>query len=156
MGELEYYRDFYNTAPIAFYTIDLPSMKFSQANPTCIKLLGCNNLAELKKYYNGNLFDKAEFQKLIDEIDNCGSAVNFESELNLVNGKKINVVVNAKRGQHDKCIEGTFTDVSKLKKLSNEEKQKSLATLTKMGEAIEQRINDSFRLFKKPTPQAQL
>ena len=46
--DIEYYRHFYNFAPIGFYITKVEDGEFVLANPACIKMLGFKTFEELK------------------------------------------------------------------------------------------------------------
>lgn len=148
--KIEFYRNFYNTAPIGFYTTCIRSGKFLRANPTCIKMLGFSTMEELRAGCKSTeLYPPEDRERLLSRIQREGIVTDFEIQLNLPNGRKMWVLLSARHCKQGGCIEGSVIDITDKKEMQAElesQKLKGLESLTQMGKAIEKHIEDSFRM----------
>lgn len=91
--DIEYYRHFYNFAPIGFYITKVEDGEFVLANPACIKMLGFKTFEELKANCKSTqLYPPRQRTKLIQSVMKNGSVTNFETEFDLKNGKKFGLI----------------------------------------------------------------
>lgn len=145
--QVKFYEYFYNTAPIGFYTTRLEDGYFLNANPQFIEMLGFDSLEELQDTCKStDLYSLEDREKLLELIQE-GPVTDFEVELHLPNGQEKWVTLSALSCDSLECLEGSVIDITEKKEMQaelNSYKKKGLDSLTKMGQAIEQRIEDSF------------
>lgn len=144
--DIEYYKYFYDFAPIGFYTTKISDGEFLLANPTCIKMLGFKTFEELKNNCRSTqLYPPRQRNKLIQSVIKHGSVTNFETEFDLKNGKKIWINLSARLSKTKDCLEGSITDITD-KILLQEEldnyKKKGLENLIRMSAEIDERIRN--------------
>lgn len=146
--KMEYYQNFYNNAPIGFYTTSITDGTFHNANLACIKMLGFNSLEELAKSCKStDMYSSADREKLLQKIQRQGIVTDFEVELHLPNGKNMWVALSANYCKQGDCIEGSIVNITDKKEIQAEldaAKRESLAFLKKVNKNIEKRIDDSF------------
>ena len=145
----EFYKNFYDTSPIGFYTIDLETGEFLKTNSECLSMFGFESIEELNENYSfQDICCDEKYQKLLDSLE-TDTVTDFEIELNLPNknGSSKWILLSARYCKNRDCIEGSMTDISDKKYVESElvlYKEKELKFLKDISEAIDQRIHDSF------------
>jgi PAS domain S-box-containing protein len=117
----EYYKNFYNTAPVGFYTTDIKTGQFIKANEFCVKMLGCDSFYELTTLKSRDLYTtKKRRAELIAQITLNDQVTDFEIELKLKDGTKKWAILTACLCENSSCIEGSLTDITDRKKMEIE------------------------------------
>jgi PAS domain S-box-containing protein len=144
--ELQKIKKFYDSAPIGFYKTRIDDGTFLMANPTCIKMLGYSNFEEMQSSVkSGDFYPKYERQRLLDAIRENESITDFETQLTLLNGKKIWVQISGQYCPEGDCIEGSITDITDKHKMQEDlEKYKirGLAELRKIEKEIQMKLEE--------------
>ena len=145
VATLDYYKSFYDTAPVAFYVTNINDGTFMKANPFCVNMLGYDSFKDMtNSIKSGDLYDPARRQELVSLIRDKGSVTDFEIKIQLQNGDMKWVVATARACADGICIEGSMTDITDRKKLEIklEEYQKAeIHTLQTLQECCQERIN---------------
>ena len=142
-----YYENFYKNAPIGFYTTNLSDGSICMANPACIRMLGYKDLDDLQRNVKSmDLYPKEDREKFIQKMVKRGCVTDFETQLTVPNGKKLWVLLSGNiKGEH---IQGAVVDINEKHEMKLEldnYKKEGLKAARCIGDAIEQRIDDSFR-----------
>lgn len=142
--KIEYYKDFYDTAPVGFYTTDLKTGKFLKANSFFIDMLGCVSLKELRdKYVTTDFYEPSRRRELLRLLSMNGCVTDFEIELSIPGGDKRWAILTARPCRHGGCLEGSITDITERKKLEAELRNiqvKEMQTLRDIQSAIQDRL----------------
>lgn len=141
----DYYKIFYDTAPVGFYVTSITDGTFLKANPFCVHMLGYDSFARMKKEIkSADLYDPTRRQELINLIKEQGNVTGFEIKLHLPNGDVKWVVLTAQACVDGDCMEGSITDITERKQLEAklEEYQKAeIHTLQNLQESCKARID---------------
>ncbi len=144
LANSDYYKAFYDTAPVGFYVTSIKDGTFLKANPFCVNMLGYDSFEDMKKEVkSADLYDPAKRQELVDVIKEKGHTTGFEIKLQLPNGDVKWVVLTARACADGDCIEGSITDITERKQLEAklEEYQKAeIHTLQNLQESCQARI----------------
>ena len=91
--DIEYYRHFYNFAPIGFYITKVEDGEFVLANPACIKMLGFKTFEELKANCKSTqLYPPRQRTKLIQSVMKMGLLRTLKQNLILKMVKKFGLI----------------------------------------------------------------
>ncbi len=141
----DYYKAFYDTAPVGFYVTSIKDGTFLKANFFCVNMLGYDSFEDMQKEIkSADLYDPARRQELVNLIKERGCTTGFEIELKLPNGDVKWVVLTARTCANGDCIEGSITDVTERKQLEaklEEYKMAEINTLQNLQESCQARID---------------
>lgn len=140
--EREYYKYFYEKAPVGFYTIDISSSKFIKANRFLVNFLNCNSLKELQQIDWVDLCEVEVHNKLLEVVKIQGYATNQEVRLSLPDGTFRWAIVTMSISNCGNYLEGTITDITvrkKLEKKLSEYKRQQLSTLRNLNNQIREK-----------------
>jgi len=159
-NEREYYQNFYNNAPIGFYTTTLTDGTFIKANPALVKFLGIE-FNDLKNIKSTDLYvNPLKRKQFIQMMEQHGEIMDFEAHIQLPTTKEEKwVLMTGKlcRGLCQRqgkclancpgfsCVEGAVIDITEKKKLQLElEKYRELETesLKKIHKSIQSRLKN--------------
>jgi PAS domain S-box-containing protein len=159
----QYYRQFYDSVPVGFYTTSIKDGTFVRANRYCVQMLGFDTFEEMALRVKAkDLYVNPEDRiRLINEIKVHGQVNHFETELKLLNGEKKwiqlsaslclceNCCMGAKHPecQRDQkaCFEGLFCDITEKKNMEIELQSLKSAHMESMRElhsAIESKLQE--------------
>jgi PAS domain S-box-containing protein len=142
----EFYKSFYETAPIGFYTTSIKDGTFLMANPVCVEMLGFKTFEEMKDNVRASdFYPKYERQRLLDGIEKYGRVTDFETKITLLDGRELWVQVSGRYCRSGDCIEGSLTDITEklaMKEELEEYKVKGLAELQEMERAIKMKLKE--------------
>lgn len=131
-ADLDYYRSFYENAPIGFFTANIKDGIFQMANPACMDILNVHTMEELQCVsIFGSLMDeyREDFAELIlhERV-----AIEFETEIVLDNGVKKWVSISARMCKEDQCIEGSIIDITDRKALEEKVHEMAIRGIERM------------------------
>lgn len=150
-----YYKSFYNSVPIAFFTSSIKDGTFVRANPYCVHMLGFDTFEEMaKKIKATDLYlDLDDRKKLIKEIQTNEKVSGKEIQLKLLNGEIKWVEVTASLCKCGKfpmcqmgcgfCFEGVLFDITKKKRMEKEliqVRKDRMKTMRDINTAIEEKL----------------
>ena len=159
-NEREYYQNFYNNAPIGFYTTTLEDGTFIKANPAMVRLLGVE-FSDLKNIKSTELYlDPLKRRQFIHLVEKHGEVTDFEVHIELPLTKEEKwVLITGKicKGLCQRqgkclpncpgfrCVEGAVIDITEKKKLVLEvERYRETETqaLKKIHKSIQARLKN--------------
>lgn len=157
--ESEYYRNFYDNAPIGFCTTKLSDGTFMKANNTLVEMLEYDSLQDLIDNITAidTHPDRQARDKLVENILKNGTLTNYEMPLKTKSGKIKWFSFNGRlcKGMcqtegkclpncmGERCIECSLVDITEKKALQlkvRELKEKQLAILLDTQKAIQEKL----------------
>jgi len=151
----QYYKKFYHSVPISFFTTSIKDGTFIRANPYCVRMLGFETFEEMaRRIKSTDLYVDLDDRKvLIEELLNNHKVTAHPVHIKLLNGEERWVEVTAslcrcgKFPMCDKgcgaCFEGLLFDITKKKKMEDELSQLREARVRAMKDinlAIEEKL----------------
>lgn len=122
--DAKYFKEFYDTAPVGFYTTSVDDGAFLKANKFCIEMLGFENLGQLKNNLKASeIYSPTLRKQLIHRLEEHETVTDFEIPLSLPNNVSKWVILTARLCENKGCIEGSVTDVTHRKELEDEVKE---------------------------------
>jgi PAS domain S-box-containing protein len=141
--ELQWYKDFYELAPIGFYTTSIEDGSFLRANPYCVKMLGYESFEELANSIKSTqLYAKRKRNEIIKKLQS-NDQVTEELRLKFSDGRQRWVLVTARMCKSNACIEGSIVDVTDRKALEDQieaYRKEESEKLERMRISMKQRI----------------
>jgi len=149
---MNFYRDFFDSAPIGFYVTSLNDGTFLKANEQCVKMLGYRTFEQLTADVKAtDLYSPERRSKLISMLKTWGQIGRFDIEMTLKDGTKRWFLVTAKLCEHacsqsdiEPCIRGSIMDVTEQKVLEIQlacRRKQELAGLKDLRKSIEMRLS---------------
>lgn len=146
MDETEYYKEFYDTVPVGFYTTCMKTGRFLKANPFCVKMLGCESFTDLSKNHRStDFYSRTRRKQLIDILELGQSVTDFEIEIHGADGVRRWAILTARPCRNGDCIEGSITDITQRRLLELEIerlKHKEIVKIKAIGEQARARMNE--------------
>ncbi len=143
--KIEYYKHFYDTAPVGFYTTKISDGTFIKANDFCVHMLGCDSFEDLKENVKSmELYPPEHRVILIDKLEKYGRVTDFEIGITLPSGKRKWAILTARKCLHGDCLEGSITDITERKLLEIElqkYKDKEIKSLQQLQEQVKCRMD---------------
>jgi len=143
MDERQHYRDFYEKAPVGFYTTDLRTGRFIKANPFLVNLFGFESLEELKEHDSTEFYPVERRRQLLELIKRQGQATDFEIGITLPNGEHRWAIVTSMMSRCGNYLEGSLTDITERKRLEAEltkYQNEQISTLRSLQNEIKKRV----------------
>lgn len=120
-AKVNFYKTFYDNAPVGFYTTRLEDGYWLKVNPFLLKLLSSDSVEELRSVGTAaDLYDPEQRKEILKELRLRGEVPNFELKFDLPNGESKYVIITAKYCKRGNCIEGSITDVTEKKLMEME------------------------------------
>jgi len=153
--EANFYRDFYDTAPVGFYMTTVEDGTFIKANQQCVKMFGYRTFEQMKAdVKTSELYSKERRSELIDLLRTWGQVGRFEIKMILKDGSVKYFLVSAKLCDDfgcdlcskDQCIRGSIMDITDQRMLElqlDEYKQQQLENIKHLRESIEIRLAEA-------------
>jgi PAS domain S-box-containing protein len=145
MDERQHYRDFYEKAPVGFYTTDLRTGRFVKGNPFLVNFFGFDSLEELRQHDSTEFYPAEQRQQLLELIKRQGQATDFEISVTLPNGEHHWAIVTSMVSRCGKYLEGSLTDITERKQLEAQlthYQNEQISTLRGLQDAIKQRVKE--------------
>ena len=154
--EADYYRMFYETAPVGFYTTTVNDGTFLKANDSCVKLFGYSNFEQLRSSIKSTeLYTQERREYLIQLLRTWDRVGDFEIAMRLQDGteKWVNITARLCKNRagcgmclSQECIEGSIMDITERKLLEMRVKQyevEEVASLQQLRKSIEMRLGSA-------------
>jgi len=114
----DYYKKFYDTAPIGFFITTINDGTFLKANPYCVNMLGYKTFMEMQQQIKSiDLYSERKRQSLIKLLQEHGYVTDFDVKIQLPNGKKKWVSLTVHVCGDGDCLEGSIIDITSRKLL---------------------------------------
>jgi PAS domain S-box-containing protein len=120
------YRYLYESALSGIYRTSIEDGSFLSANLAAAEILGYKSVKELlERCKSSDLYPSDEREKFVKTLQKSGMAKDYEIKVTLEDGREVDLLINARIFSNRGYIEGTITDITKLKKLEEELKRKN-------------------------------
>ena len=114
----QFYKKFFDIAPIGLYTTKIEDGSFVRANAACLNMLGFQTLEEMQsKIKASDLCSKVQRDEMIRQVREHGSVEHFEAQFHLPNGEPLWVLISARVCDDGDCLVGSITDISDKKEM---------------------------------------
>jgi PAS domain S-box-containing protein len=121
------YRYLYESALSGIYRTSIDDGSFLSANLAAAEILGYKSVKELlEKCKSSYLYPEHERKKFVKTLEKYGMVKDYEIKVTLDDGREVNLLINARIFSNRGYIEGTLTDITKLKKLEEELMRKNV------------------------------
>ncbi len=142
--KVDYYKHFYDNAPIGFYETTIKDGRFIKANNFFIKSFNFKTIKDLKKYKASDFYkNKDDRIDLVQKVMKTGEVNEFKMESLLVDGETKFFSLSAKLSEDEKTIYGSLLDITETRNMEiklEEYKTKEISKLHDMDCIIKEKL----------------
>ncbi len=142
--DFEFYKRFYETAPVGFYRTCKETGLFLKVNPFCAKLLGSTPFELINKAYSSSFYPSEIRKSLLNALKKKGIVQDFEIALS-VKDETIWVAITARLYEEEGYLEGSMMDISDRKNMESELeeiREQQMSEISKITKNIKLRLSN--------------
>ena len=142
LEDFEFFKRFYETAPIGFYRTCIKTGLFLKANPFCARLLDTTPEQLINKEYSARFYPAEVRNQLLNKLREKGIVQDFEIALN-IKSEIIWVAITARIYEKEGYLEGSMMDINDRKNIElqlEEMRNKQILELNKITKTVKTRL----------------
>lgn len=140
MNKSDYYKEFYDNAPVGFYTTELYTGKFIKVNLFCANMFGYKTVESLCGHSSLEFYPQTRRSELLHLINLNKFVTDFEIEITLDNGSTRWALLTAKIDKQSLHVQGSITDITERKILESKLADFDAQSIDELKE-IQEKIN---------------